>query len=436
MNQAPMPQRHRGELYTETMSEKSRELAHELFYPGEYGRERSDGNRFRVERKRDYCIAYSYRTPIAVYGDGQDYMLLNSSHYSTTTSEHQYGLRQAVPYHIRCIELPWPDVRDCHWGSQAFSDGYAGVLKHIITIMQQEVKPKLGEAGTIAYANERNQYRKTCRELKELLKRTQQLAGFQGQLERWLTRAEDKEYIRTQQKLVRVEDHNRKARSEARQKRSNAYDELVKFFVRHPDLWKMVTEVTWELLQSHSLIYLLNAVKLYRDSSLAPGYGQGDTLPQALLLALERLIKIRLSDIRAYACARDDVWYSPEDDHYHTTRQVRISTPELQQALELWKRGRILGTRVSGKYPVVENTEEYVTIGCHRFARETVESIYRRYAGRTEHEMHRQEPALHHSCADRIARLVNLALAELGPIVRRQPWYRDLHAKAKLLKPA
>lgn len=177
---------------------------------------------------------------------------------------------------------------------------------------------------------ELNQYRKTCRELKELLNRTQQLPGFQGQLERWLTRAEDKEYIRTQQKLVRVEDHNRKARSEARQKRSNAYDELVKFFVRHPDLWKMVTEVTWELLQSHSLIYLLNAVKLYRDSSLAPDYGQGDTLPQSLLLALERLIKIRLSDIRAYACARDDVWYCPEDDHYHTTRQVRISTPELQ----------------------------------------------------------------------------------------------------------
>lgn len=102
--------------------------------------------------------------------------------------------------------------------------------------MQQEVKPKLGEAGTIAYANERNQYRKTCMELKELLNRTQQLPEFQGQLERWLTRAEDKEYIRTQQKLVRVEDHNRKARSEARQKRSNAYDELVKFFVRHPDL--------------------------------------------------------------------------------------------------------------------------------------------------------------------------------------------------------
>ncbi len=108
--------------------------------------------------------------------------------------------------------------------------------------------------------SELNQYRKTCRELKELLNRTQQLPGFQGQQERWLTRAEDKEYIRTQQKLVRVEDHNRKARSEARQKRSNAYDELVKFFVRHPDLWKMVTEVTWELLQSHSLIYLLNAV--------------------------------------------------------------------------------------------------------------------------------------------------------------------------------
>ena len=194
----------------------------------------------------------------------------------------------------------------------------------------------------------------------------------------------------------------------------------------------MVTEVTWELLQSHSLIYLLNAVKLYRDSSLAPGYGQSDTLPQALLLALERLIKIRLSDIREYACARDDVWYCPEDDHYHTTRQVQISTPELQHALELWKRGRILGSRVSGKYPVVE----YVTIGCHRFARETVESIYRHYAGRTEHEMHRQEPALHQSCADRMARLVNLALAELRPIVRRQPKYRDLHAKAKLLKPA
>ncbi len=34
-----------------------------------------------------------------------------------------------------------------------------------------------------------------------------------------------------------------------------------------------------------------------------------------------------------------------------------------------------------------------------------------------------------------MARLVNLALAELSPIVRRQPWYRDLHAKAKLLKP-
>ncbi len=30
--------------------------------------------------------------------------------------------------------------------------------------------------------NERNQYRKTCRELKELLNRTQQLPGFQGLL--------------------------------------------------------------------------------------------------------------------------------------------------------------------------------------------------------------------------------------------------------------
>ena len=30
---------------------------------------------------------------------------------------------------------------------------------------------------------------------------------------------------------------------------------------------------------------------------------------------------------------------------------------------------------------------------------------------------------------------MNLALSELCPIVRRQPWYRDLHAKAKLLKP-
>lgn len=417
------------------MSEKSRELAHELFYPGEYGRERSDGNRFRVERKRDYCIAYSYRTPIAVYGDGQDYMLLNSTHYSTTTSEHQYGLRQAVPYNIRCIELPWPDVRDCHWGAQAFSERYAGVLKHIITMMQQEVKPKLTEASTIAYAHERNQYRKTCRELMELLKRTQQLPGLQGQLEQWLSRAEDKEYIRTRQKLVQVEGHNSKARSEARQKRTNAYDKLVMFFMRNPDLWKKVTEVTSELLESHSPIYLLNAVKLYHNSPHAPGYGQGATLPQALLLALERLIKIRLSDIRTYACARDDLWYNPEDDRYHTTRQVRISTPELQHALGLWKRGRILGTRISGKYPVVENTGEYVTIGCHRFARETVESIYRRYAGRTEHEMQRQEPALRQSCADRIALLVSQALEELRPIVRQQPWYRDLHARAKLLKP-
>lgn len=95
------------------MCRKSNSIAHDLFYLQDAERERqAPHGRFSIHRGKDFSVAYSYSTPIAVYPDKGGFVLLDSSHFSNTTSKHQCSIRQAIPYHVQRVECDWLGKND------------------------------------------------------------------------------------------------------------------------------------------------------------------------------------------------------------------------------------------------------------------------------------------------------------------------------------
>lgn len=408
------------------MSKKSKQIAHELFYPSQPGHCVRDGDRFRIEHGADYSIAFSYDTPIALYGHDSDYVLLNTAFYTVTTSGHQKGLLMAVPYHVKRIEFPWPGVRDTPLPGR----NYAALLAGLMDNLRQNVQKQHPTPDILAYAKERQEACKTWEGLLYLLRRTGKNPRLQQQLEHRLAQATDTELIRNLQKQLREKERKAKARKVAEYRRTCAHSALTRFMQGYTPLSLLVEEVTNELLQKQSVLYICNVTKDYIVAAQGEPKRAQDKITHTIISTLNIMLKRQMFRIRAYAYASDDLWYDTEDDLYHTSRHVTLDTAELQRMLTLWKHGRILGERVNGRYPVTENNSEHVTIGCHRFALPVVQSIYDRYAGRREYELQHREPAYRQECIELIAGLVRRALDLLRPAIRKQAWYADLSAKA------
>lgn len=67
--------------------------------------------------------------------------------------------------------------------------------------------------------------------------------------------------------------------------------------------------------------------------------------------------------------------YPVNEEHYYTSRGIAMDTRTVHTALKAWKRGKLKHGRKLGPYTVLAVTAEHIVVGCHKFPIENVKAI-------------------------------------------------------------
>ncbi|MBQ3143434.1 MAG: hypothetical protein IJB89_02860 [Akkermansia sp.] len=370
------------------MCKKSNTIAHDLFYAQDSERERqTPGGRFSIRRGKDFTVAYSYSTPIAVYPDSGGFVLLDSSRFSNTTSGHQSSVRRAIPYNVNRIECDWLGQNDIwrpYFGN-CFTDYFKKFIRNVVKGISL-----IGRADSdYAYSRKRN-------ETLERLNRLRQLARLRGtpkslisHLDRRTAAVSDPKRIKAAQKRV----VNRKKEEEKRKRRireeNTLHNNLRNLLSSNPDIQKAIDKAAATLLQRISYSEWVRLPAL----SLKPSGGVSTQIRQWVYNNVAGashklwITQCRSSDSNDQTC---DLWWQ-KDGTFRTSKGVSIHSAELQRCLKLWKSHRLVGEMVDDRYHVLRNDESVLIIGCHCFHQETVHRIWERYAEKSQEQIAREE---------------------------------------------
>lgn len=365
------------------MGYDNRAIAHQLFYLKDGKRDSVHSPNLRIERGMGCTVAYSYSTPIAVYPDEGGYVLLDSGYFSKTTAKHQAYLRQAIPADVELISFDWRDCNDKCWRYCCWYP-YKVQLKRFLTAMEKHVREIGKNAPTdYVYSKDRNRILADLQGLHRFFSKFDRIRAVQA-VERKVAYINDPVRIKAGQKRCAAEkaEERRKQREQQRERRLT--DCLGDFFRRHNEITPAFAERARRMVEQFPLV-LLKDFHRYAHATSAPG-------PDGIVR--ERVANTAFGLIKKAwqeRCGIDfgkscDIWLARDGDAtaFVTTMHVHVGYGEVQRCLKLWKRGRIVGAMVDGKYNAVRSTDRELVIGCHTFPRKVVEAIYGRYAGKAE----------------------------------------------------
>lgn len=370
------------------MCKKSNTIAHDLFYAQDSQRERqTPGGRFSIRRGKDFTVAYSYSTPIAVYPDAGGFVLLDSTWFSSTTSGHQSSVRQAIPYNVNRIECDWLGQNDIwrpYFGN-CFTDYFKKFIRNVVKGISL-----IGRADSdYAYSRKRN-------ETLERLNRLRQLAQLHGTPKSLLRRldkrsaavSDPKRILAAQKRAVnrrKSEEKQTKQRREENTLRNN----LRNLLRSNPSVQATIDKAAETILQR--LPYpewdRLPALSLRPSGGVSKQiqrWVSNHVAGAGYKLWMEQH---RGADNNDLTC---DLWWQ-QDDIFRTSKGVVIRYTELQRCLKLWKTRRLVGEMVDDRYHVLRNDESVLIIGCHCFHQETVHRIWERYAEKSQEQIAREE---------------------------------------------
>lgn len=369
------------------MCKSSDTIAHDLFYPQDAQRERqSPKGRFSIHRGHDFTVAYSYTTPIAVYPDDGDFVLLDAKRFSNTTSGHQLSVRRAVPYNVRCVECDWLGINDI-WKNPRYDDFHVQ-FKRFVRDIGQRITTIGKSDGDYAYSRERNETLERLKGLCRLAEVSHMKQTLISKLEKRIAAVTDAKRIQRAQRRVFKQREAEKKQLEKNRQATQLRSTLYRLFLTNDTVQRAVTNAAEQMLQRfpyHQWKWLPKALQ-------EPKGEQAKQLMVYTQSAITKAAEGLWRDKYGKPVSIDDCdvrWCS--DGLFRTTKGVAIAYAELQRCLGLWKSGWFLGEVVDNRFHVLRNDAEVLIIGCHCFRQETVQQIWERYAGKSPKTINYEE---------------------------------------------
>ncbi len=390
------------------MCQQSNTIAHDLFYPLDAANERqSPGGRFSIHRGKDFSVAYSYRTPIAVYPDNGSFVLLDSAYFSNTTTKHQSSIRQAVPYNVQRIECDWLGKNDLWYSPH--HDTFQTQFRKFIRDVAAGI-PNIGKSDSdFAYARKRTETLNRLNGLRKLAEVSHIRKTIIARVDKRVAAITAPKRIEAAQKRAVKQRTDARKRIQQRRQEDKLHIELNRLFETNETVEKAVSDAAETLL---------NRFPFHQWKWLPEGLKEPHVQPARQIY---RFTRSAVRDVAAHLWKHkygqptitDDCdirWHS--DGLFHTTKGVAIRYAELQRCLELWKNRQFLGELVDNRFRVLRNDEEVLIIGCHCFHQKTVQSIWNRYAHKSPKTI-AQEERLRKQEAEEFIRLVMHPLLKL-----------------------
>ena len=372
------------------MCQRSNTIAHDLFYAQDIERERqTPGGRFSIRRGKDFTVAYSYSTPIAVYPDAGGFVLLDSTWFSSTTSGHQSSVRHAIPYNVNRIECDWLGQNEVWrpYSGLRFADCFKVFIRNVVKGIAM-----IGKADSdYAYSRNRN-------ETLEKLNRLRLLAQLHGTPKSLLRRldkrsaavSDPKRILAAQKRAVNRRKAEEK-QTKQRREENTLLNNLRNLLRTNPGVQAAIDKAAETLLQRLPYPEWDRVPAL----SLKPSGGISKQIQQWVSNHVAGAgykiwsTQCRGTERNEHMC---DLWWQ-KDGTFRTTKGVVIRYQELQRCLKLWKARRLVGETVDNRYHVLRNDESVLIIGCHCFLQETVHRIWERYAEKSQEQIAREEEA-------------------------------------------
>ena len=372
------------------MCQRSNTIAHDLFYAQDSERERqTPGGRFSIRRGKDFTVAYSYSTPIAVYPDAGGFVLLDSTWFSSTTSGHQSSVRHAIPYNVNRIECDWLGQNEVWrpYSGLRFADCFKVFIRNVVKGIAM-----IGKADSdYAYSRNRN-------ETLEKLNRLRLLAQLHGTPKSLLSRldkrsaavSDSKRILAAQKRAVNRRKAEEK-QTKQRREENTLLNNLRNLLRTNPGVQAAIDKAAETLLQRLPYPEWDRVPAL----SLKPYGGISKQIQQWVSNHVAGAgyklwsTQLRNTEHNYLTC---DLWWQ-KDGTFRTSKGVVIRYQELQRCLKLWKARRLVGETVDNRYHVLRNDESELIIGCHCFLQETVHRIWERYAEKSQEQIAREEEA-------------------------------------------
>lgn len=263
-------------------------------------------------------ILYTYDTVLAMVNLDQQYIIINNTKYSSTSSTHRTYLLNAIPayysqYYIKDVEEGTGIIY-----FDELIPKFSRILDELIDsgLKRKEQRQEFmtyftslddmyGDVWAIG-TTDINQYRNVAEQIFEKVKQ---------------------EVQRKQERLVKQQEKKAK--------------ELKPILEAYPyfDLIRLAFADAWKDVVSKDIRNILRDY-LNPDKSLA-------------------------------------FIYPVNEEHYYTSLGIAMDAKTVHTALKAWKHGKLKHGMQLGPYTVLAVTEEHIVVGCHKFPIENVEAIYK-----------------------------------------------------------
>lgn len=263
-------------------------------------------------------ILYTYDTVLAMTNLDQQYIIINNTKYSSTSSTHRTYLLNAIPAHYRQYY-----IKDVEEGTSIiYFDELIPKLSKILD--------KLIDSG-LKRKEQRQEFMIYFHSLDNMFDAV------------WSSSATDMEKYRN---IAEQIYEKAKQEEERKQERLTKKQE------------KKAKELK-PILEAYPYLDLIR---------LAFSDAQKDVLSKDM----RNILREYLNPEKHLAFI-----YPVNEDHYYTSLGIAMDARTVHTALKAWKRGKLKHGMKLGPYTVLAVTSEHIVVGCHRFPIENVEAIYK-----------------------------------------------------------
>lgn len=314
-------------------------LAHRFFHEptarGRYERVNAFFSYYKNDNGICWWDYYSYSTRIATIKKdkkGNNVLVLNSHNYSKTTVKHMYELRHACPFEI--VNVP-----NCEYNSFGFRDRFEYILK-----------------WTDIKSLSRKEERDFVTNSLQMFDEYQRVIGGMPK---------DFVKLRKSAKMRKLEQ----ACQEINEKRANQK--------QHTEEERAIARAKREAYLVKKLNEFMTGTDELQRLKMAYQHGRYNSVQIANTKIREAVLEYRNMKERAKDSQGRHLSYAwVEGELVKTSQQCDAPIREVRLALYAWKKGKpIIGMKMGG-WTVVENTSEFVKIGCHVIPNWNIELLY------------------------------------------------------------